>query len=75
MKEDKETVRTFVKRNDLTTQVLLDIDGDVAKKYSVYGIPVSFLIDKQGKVVFHFLGFLDWGSEKMNSLLQSLLDM
>ena len=74
IKEGKETIHSFISRKKYTSTVLLDTDGKVAENYSVYGIPVSFLLDKQGRVVFQFLGSLNWKSEKMVSLVQSLID-
>ena len=74
MKEDRETVRSFIDRNNYTSTVLFDHYGEVARDYSVYGIPVSFLIDREGKVVFRFPGYLDWESAKMKGLVRSLID-
>jgi thioredoxin-related protein len=74
LKEDKKLVTSFMSKNGYSSTVLLDVDGKVAEKYSVYGIPVSYLIDKQGQVVFRSPGFLDWSSSKMNSLVESLIN-
>ena len=74
LKEDKELVTSFMSKNNYSSTVLLDVDGNVAEKYSVYGIPVSYLIDKQGQVAFQSPGFLDWSSSKMTSLVESLLN-
>ena len=73
MKEDRETISSFINRKKYSSSILLDKKGRVAENYSVYGIPVSFLIDKQGDIVFRFLGSLNWESEKMISLVQSLI--
>lgn len=53
---------------------MLDESGKVAENYSVYGIPLSILIDKRNEVVFQFLGNLNWELEKMTALVQSLLE-
>ena len=73
MKEDRETISSFINRQKYSSSVLLDKNGTVAENYSVYGIPVSFLIDKRGDVVFRFLGSLNWESEKMITLVHGLL--
>ena len=73
MKEDRETISSFINRKKYSSSVLLDKEGNVAENYSVYGIPVSFLIDKRGDIVFRFLGSLNWESEKMISLVQRLI--
>ena len=74
LKENKETIRSFINRKKYSSSVLLDKDGTVAENFTVYGIPVSFLIDKRSDVVFRFLGNLNWESEKMISLVQGLLE-
>ena len=74
LKEEEGLVTSFISDNNYSSTVLLDVDGQVAKAYSVYGIPVSFLIDKQGKAVSRSNGFVDWSSSKRISLVKSLID-
>jgi thiol-disulfide isomerase/thioredoxin len=74
LKEKDELVTSFVSRNNYSSTVLLDVDGKVAEKYSVFGIPVSYLIDKHGKVVTRSLGFVDWSSSKKISLVNNLIE-
>lgn len=73
LKEEEEVVASFISKNNYSSTVLLDIAGNVADLYSVYGIPVSYLIDKEGKVAFRSPGFLDWGSKKMSTLVSNLI--
>jgi thiol-disulfide isomerase/thioredoxin len=74
LKEKDELVTSFVSRNNYSSTVLLDVDGKVAEKYSVFGIPVSYLIDKHGKVVTRSPGFVDWSSPKKISLVNNLIN-
>ena len=73
LKEKEELVTSFVRDNNYSSTVLLDVDGKVAEKYSVYGIPVSYLIDKQGKVAFRSPGFVDWSSSSRISQVSNLI--
>ena len=73
LKEEKEGVTAFIKNENYSSTVLLDPEGEVAQKYSVYGIPTSFILDKEGKVVLNWTGSLDWSSSKMKSLLSDLI--
>ena len=50
IKESKNKLDSFVKKQGVKYKVLLDKDGSVAQKYNVYGIPANFLIDKQGLI-------------------------
>ena len=73
LQEPEDVVSTFMDENNYSSTVLLDANGEVAAKYSVYGIPVAYLIDRQGKVAFRSPGYLDWSSPKMSSLVTSLI--
>jgi peroxiredoxin len=74
MKEESSPVTSFMKKHGYTSKVLLDGDGVVARKYDVFGIPVSFLIDKEGKVVRQLSGAVDWDSREIRSLLSNLIN-
>jgi len=50
-KSARENVASFVKDRGYTFPVLLDPDGKVANEYSVTGIPVTFVVAPEGKVV------------------------
>ena len=73
LQEKRQVVSRFVENNQFTSTVLLDKKGDVARKYHVMGLPVSFLIDKNGERVLRTDGFTDWNSKKLRSLVHSLL--
>ncbi|MFN3550659.1 MAG: peroxiredoxin family protein [Endomicrobiia bacterium] len=50
---EKETeVEKFVKKQDITYTVLLDLQGKVARQYAVRGIPTNFLINLKGEIIF-----------------------
>lgn len=49
--EPKLTVDKFVQRYDLSFPILLDSREEVLDPYGIGPIPVTFLIDKNGKVV------------------------
>ena len=74
LKEEKKLVTSFIRDKNYSSSVLLDTDGEVAKIYSVYGIPVSYLVDKQGKVALQLTGEVDWSSVKMNLIIDNLIN-
>jgi thioredoxin-related protein len=49
--EDKETVTKFMEEGGYSFPVLLDLNLDVAREYNTSNIPVSFFLDKEGKVI------------------------
>ncbi len=50
-----EAVRKFVKEFKVSFPVLMD-DGKVSTSYGIQGLPTSFLIDREGKVIKIRLG-------------------
>ena len=70
----KKRVATFLRRLNLTFPVLLDSDSDVSERYEVAGIPVSFLLDREGAVIAHIVGEREWGSQEAFDLIEHLLE-
>lgn len=54
--ETIQSVRAFAKSFNLTIPIPLDINGEVQKKYQIYGIPTSFFIDKNGTIRSKYFG-------------------
>jgi len=68
-----EGVRAFVAQMKVTFPVLLDPDGDVGRKYEVWGFPESFLLDREGRVVERVIGPRDWSSPEQIARIEALL--
>jgi len=58
IKENESKVSKFVKDFKITYPVLLDIDGSVSNEYQVFGVPMSFFIDKNGIIKDTFVGMM-----------------
>ncbi len=50
IKEQSTKVNDFVLKEKITFPVLLDIEGSVAKMYSIRSLPVFLIIDKEGQI-------------------------
>ena len=71
----EEPVRAFISERKLVFPVLMDKKQKVySKKYFLYGLPVTFLIDKKGIIVEKFIGERDWSSQEMKEKIARLLD-
>ncbi|EXI93020.1 MAG: Thiol-disulfide oxidoreductase ResA [Candidatus Accumulibacter sp. BA-94] len=51
-----ETVRAFVQKLDISYEVLLDRQGAVMRQYQVMGLPVTFIVDRQGAIRTRIIG-------------------
>ncbi len=54
--ESSNTVKEFLKTNNLSLPVLLDIKSGVAGKYNITAIPTTFFIDKAGMIQEKIIG-------------------
>jgi cytochrome c biogenesis protein CcmG, thiol:disulfide interchange protein DsbE len=50
-------VKPFVKSKNYPFTVLLDTNGETARKYYVQSVPATFLIDKEGHIIYQSSGF------------------
>ncbi len=66
-------IRNFAHRLGLSFPILLDPDSQASDRYQVSGIPVSFLIDRQGRITARIVGSKDWASEPALQHVQRLL--
>ena len=72
--DGKNTVLPYLQEGGLTFPVLLDVNGEVGKKYNVTGYPETFIIDRQGTIVYHHIGYNDWSQPTVEAALRRLAD-
>ena len=71
--EDKDDLVTWAKRRKVTTTILLDPDGDVARSYAIAYTPTVFLIDRDGRLVAKSVGVRAWTGDKGQAVLRALI--
>jgi cytochrome c biogenesis protein CcmG/thiol:disulfide interchange protein DsbE len=50
------SARTFVRKHHWTFPVLVDHDGSVGNRYDLAGLPSTFVLDRQGRIVKRLIG-------------------
>ena len=71
---DGAPLKDFLARDPLPFPVLEDFQRKVAfDLYAVFGVPASFIIDKQGGMVGRYYGSRDWTSPEMLGKIKELL--
>ena len=70
--EDADTIFTFTSDYSVTFPLLLDRDSSVTKKYPVLGIPTSFILDPQGRIIYRAVGTREWNDPQ---LIQTILSL
>ncbi|MGH8013012.1 MAG: TlpA family protein disulfide reductase [Candidatus Binataceae bacterium] len=68
-----QAVAPYLKSNGFNFTVLLDPKNVVGEAYNVSGIPETFIIDQQGRIVAHHIGPYDWSNSEIRDALQELV--
>ncbi len=71
--EGKAAVAPYITRNGYHFRILLDPENVVGEKYGVSGVPETFIIDQQGRIVAHHMGAYDWSRSDIRAALEDLL--
>ncbi len=66
-------VEAFIKEHGVTFPVLLDPQGTSSRAYHVLGLPTSYLIDREGRLVLREIGPRDWSEGEALRKLEALL--
>lgn len=66
-------VKSYVHKYGYDFPVLLDPKNSVAEAYGVTGVPETFIIDRDGRIIAHHQGPYDWSGADFRSALQELL--
>jgi peroxiredoxin len=57
----------------LSFTALLDQQGSVFRDYQVMGLPTTYLIDREGKLLARGVGGRDWTKAEGKALIRALL--
>ena len=56
VRQDRATAQAFVDTLNISSDILLDTDGEVARAYGVLGLPTTFFIDRNGRLHSRIIG-------------------
>lgn len=68
-----DVVKAFVAENQMNFTVLWDKDSAVAKQYNVFRYPETFIVGRDGKILQHLQGGVEWMQPEFFNYIQSLL--
>jgi len=58
--EDADTIFTFTVDYPVTFPLLMDLDSQVINNYPVIGLPTTYIIDTEGRLVYRAIGTREW---------------
>lgn len=68
-----EKVRAFAQELHLTFDILHDRSNNIQPAYQTLGVPQSYLLDRQGRIVQIEIGEVEWDSEANRARIAELL--
>ena len=71
--ETRDEVNAYLAKMPLGFPVLLDPDGSNTRRWKVFALPSSFLLDAEGRVRYILTGPTEWDEGEALRLLESLL--
>lgn len=54
--------------------IVIDADSEVTGRYPVTGLPTTFVVDKQGRLVYRAVGEREWQADGIIDLIRQLMD-
>ncbi len=70
--EDEDTIFTFMADYPIDFTVLLDSRGEVSAKWPVVGLPTTFVLDKEGRLVYRAIGGREWDEDSLLDKVRAL---
>ncbi len=71
--EDVDTVREYTGSARYPFTILVDSEDLLSQRFGIDAIPTTFIVDKQGKLVYQHVGFNDWSSSAIREQVRDLL--
>lgn len=72
--ESPDDVKTFLSKMKLGFPILLDTDGSNTKRWKVFALPTSFLLDAKGRVRYVLTGPTEWDEGEALKIIESMLE-
>jgi thiol-disulfide isomerase/thioredoxin len=71
--ESRGKIESFLRKSGVKVHVLLDPDQKAADEWGAKGLPMSFLVDANGKVRYWVFGERDWSGGESVKVVERLL--
>ncbi|WP_428609691.1 TlpA family protein disulfide reductase [Sedimenticola sp.] len=72
IQDDPEMVKRFRKESGITFPILMDQEGDLSQRWPFSGIPATFVLDRQGRIVYRAMGLREWDHDAILSRIITL---
>ena len=70
--ESEDTIFAFMGDYPIDFTVLLDESGEIINNWPIRGLPTTFVLDKQGNLVYRAIGGREWDSDELLNIVRQL---
>jgi peroxiredoxin len=71
--EDAKRVQAFYHKSNVTFPLLLDTNANIMAEWKARGMPSTFVVDPEGRLVYQALGGRDWNHPTILRVLRNLV--
>ena len=70
--EDEDTIFQFTANYPVEFPLLMDNDSSVINQWPVRGLPTTFVVDPQGRIIYRAIGGREWDDPELLALVGAL---
>ena len=70
--EDKDTIFAFSDEYPIDFTILLNESGKEIHNWPIKGLPTTFIIDPDGKIIYQAVGRRAWDNDKLLDIVRAL---
>jgi len=70
--EDEETIFQFLGDYPVEFPLLMDSDSSIIEKWGVRGLPTTYVIDPQGRIIYRAIGGREWDDSELLKMVRAL---
>ena len=70
--EGEDTIFAFTGDYPIDFDLLLDISGEIIAKWPIKGLPTTFVLDADGRLVYRAIGGREWDSDELLDKVRAL---
>lgn len=71
--EDEDTVFRFLADYPVEFPLLMDADSGVVEQWAVRGLPSTYILDGQGRIVYRAIGGREWDDPRLLAKVRALI--
>jgi peroxiredoxin len=66
-------VKDYLEKHRVDFLLLMDPESKVSRQFKVFSLPTSFILDRNGSILYKFLGEEEWNSAEMRTKINKAL--